>query len=326
MPKSANQKKKLLYISKMLMEKTDREHPMTVNQIISELAHYDIQAERKTIYSDIQTLIDFGMDIMAVKSRSTGYYIDSRDFDYHELHLLADAVASARFITEKKSDILIKKLSSLCNQHKGALLKRTVKVKDRIKTDNETIFYSVDAVNRAISRKAAITFRYFDYDLKNQKAYRHDGSQYKVTPYGLYWDNEYYYVIGWYEANHKVSHFRVDRMEGVQIDDAAYVAPPERFDLNSYTKSIFNMFAGEMKRVWMRFETPLLNPVYDRFGKNNLQVVPDGDQHFVFSADVTVSPSFFSWVFQFGDKARITAPPEVKGAYADHVRRVYENL
>ena len=190
MAKSANQKSKLLYLSKILLEQTDEDHPITVPEMIQELAKRDIKAERKSIYDDLETLSLFGLDVQSRKGRSPGWFIGSREFELPELKLLMDAVQSSRFITQKKSDALIRKLEGLASIHQARQLQRQVYVSGRIKVMNESIYYNVDRLHGALSAQKAITFKYFDYDISRQKVFHRDGKRYTVSPYGLIWDNE----------------------------------------------------------------------------------------------------------------------------------------
>ena len=197
MPSSPNQRTKLLYLKKILLEKTDEQNPITMTEIISELAVYDIHAERKSIYNDLEILRQFGLDIETVKGKVRGYYIENRQFELPELKLLVDAVQSSRFITEKKSEGLISKLSSLTSQAHADDLKRHIFVTGRPKSINEQSYYSVDAIHSAINSGKKIMFKYFDYDVHKNRVFRKDGSVYQVTPVTLCWDSDKYYLVAY---------------------------------------------------------------------------------------------------------------------------------
>ena len=182
MPTSYNQRMKLLYLMRILLEKTDEQNPLTINEIIECLATCNIQAERKSIYSDFELLRQFGLDIESQRSKTTGYYISGWQFELPELKLLVDAVLSSRFISEKKSEELIKKLSSLTSNEQSKLLRRQVYIADRVKTINETVYYSIDQIHSAINENKKITFKYFDYDISKHRIYRKHGELYEATP------------------------------------------------------------------------------------------------------------------------------------------------
>lgn len=192
---------------------------MTVNEIINRLDQVDIKAERKSVYNDIQNLIDFGYDILCEKSRANKYFMASRDFEMPELKLLVDSVLAARFITEKKSKELVRKLELLASRHKANELNRNLIIGNRIKNQNENIYYHVDILNKTINEDKKVLFRYFDYDYEEGISYRHDGEIYEVSPYTLMWSEENYYLVAYHSRYEMISNFRVDRMDSISISD-----------------------------------------------------------------------------------------------------------
>ena len=169
MPTSRNQKMKILYLMKILLEQTDEEHALTIQELISALSEYSIITERKSVYSDIKLLRRYGLDIEMRKAKTVGYYVASRDFEVAELKLLIDAVHSSRSITQKKSDQLIYKLASLASTNQSQQLRRQVFPACRPKSSNESVYYSIDAIFTAIANEKAISFNYFDYDHKKSR-------------------------------------------------------------------------------------------------------------------------------------------------------------
>lgn len=319
MPKSANQKLKLLYLQKIFLEKTDEDHLLTVKDIIEELKRCDIEVERKTVYADIDSLKKFGLDIICKKTRSTGYYVGERDFQLPELKLLADAVASAKFISEKKSQTLIKKLGLLASHHESVQIRRNIMVRNRVKTINEQVYYNVDAVNLAIASKKQISFRYFDYNVKKERVYRQNGENYAISPYALFWDDENYYVIAHHHKYDDISNFRIDRMDNVEMTDKDIIPCPSSFDIGDYARKTFSMFRGPEERVRLKLKNNLINVILDKFGKD-VYIDRLDDDHFQVSITVCVSTSFFGWLFQFGDDARIIHPPHVAEKYQERAR------
>ena len=324
MPKSANQKLKLLYLQKILLEKTDENHLLTVKDIIGELKRYDIEVERKTVYSDIDALIKFGLDVVCKKTKSTGYYIGERDFQLPELKLLADAVASAKFISEKKSQNLLRKLGVLASNHESNQIRRNIMVRNRVKTINEQVYYNVDAVNQAIAAKKQICFKYFDYNLKKERIYRQEGDCYTISPYALFWDDENYYVIAYHKKYDDISNFRIDRMEGVELLRDSIVPMPANFSVGEYARKTFSMFRGPEERVNLKLKNHLINVILDKFGKD-VFIERIDDDHFQVSITVCVSTSFFGWLFQFGDEAKIIAPKHVVQSYKNRARTLLED-
>ena len=309
MPKSDNQKLKLLYIRDYLERNSDEAHPVGAQELIDMLANHGIDCERKAVYSDIRALQDFGIDILNRRGKNGGYYIGSRNFELPELKLLIDAVQSSRFLTEKKSRELIKKLCQECNRYDESLMHRDVVIDRRVKSMNETIYYNVDAIQEAISRGVQITFRYFDWNIDGSRRYR--DRDYKASPYGLCQDNENCYLLA-HSPRHGVTHYRVDRMTDIQLTEEKRVPCPELTGprLVEHANQLFQMYSGQRSSVKLRFHRSLTNVVIDRFG-HDILLIPDGDDHFTFLVEVAVSPMFLSWVIGFGDKARIVYPQSV---------------
>ena len=310
MPKSDNQKLKIFYILDYLEQNSHADHPVRASQLIEMLEHrHNITCERKTIYSDIAALQQLGVDIVSIPGKNGGYFVQQRNFELPELKLLIDAVQSSRFLTEKKSRELIEKLCRECSIHDARLMRRDVLVSGRVKSMNETIYYSVDAIQDAISLNRQIRFRYFDWALDGTRKYR--DKAYVASPYGLCQDNENCYLLA-YSERYGVTSYRVDRMADIQISDSPRIPCPELTGkaLNQYANRLFQMYQGQETRVKLRFRRRFVNAVFDKFGRD-VMLIPDGDDHFTFTVDVAISPMFLSWVVGFGADAQILYPQSV---------------
>lgn len=310
MPKSDNQKLKIFYILEYLQRYSHQDHPVRASELIDMLQrNYNISCERKTIYSDIQALQDYGVDIESIPGKNGGYYIASRNFELPELKLLIDAVQSSRFLTEKKSRELIEKLCNQCSIHDARLMRRDMLVSGRVKSMNETIYYNVDAIQDAISMNRAISFRYFDWGIDGKRKYRE--KNYYASPYGLCQDNENCYLLA-HSPRHGITSYRVDRMSEITITEDARTPCPELTGkaLIEHANRLFQMFAGDSVNVKMRFHKSLANVVIDRFGRDTI-LIPEGSEYFNFTVNVAVSPMFLSWVIGFGSKAKILHPQSV---------------
>ena len=310
MPKSDNQKLKIFYILDYLQRNSHQNHPVRAAELLHMLEHqHNIVCDRKTVYSDIAALQDYGVDIVSIPGKNGGYYIASRNFELPELKLLIDAVQSSRFLTEKKSRELIEKLCSQCSVYDARLMRRDVLVSGRVKSMNETIYYNVDAIQDAIAQNKQITFRYFDWGIDGKRKYR--SKDYQASPYGLCQDNENCYLLA-HSPRHGVTSYRVDRMNDIQLSEEARTPCPELMGkaLVEHANRLFQMYSGETADVKLRFHRSLINVVIDRFGRDIL-LIPDGDEHFVFTVNVAVSPMFLSWVIGFGAKAKILYPQSV---------------
>ncbi len=322
MAKTDNQKLKILYILDYLQKNSHQDKPVKANELISMLDRLGISCDRKTIYSDIAALQEFGVDIVHLPGRNGGYYVASRNFQLPELKLLIDAVQSSRFLTEKKSRELIEKLCSQCNEQDARLMRRDVYVSGRVKSMNETIYYSVDAIQEAIAQNKQITFRYFDWGLNGARVYRQ--KSYTASPYGLCQDNENCYLLA-LSPRHGITSYRVDRMSDIELAQEPRVPCPELAgrNLTEYANRMFQMYSGDRVSVKLRFRRELANVVIDRFGKDTM-LFPDGEEHFVFTVEVAVSPLFLSWVMGFGDKAQILYPQSVVEECKKMARQVLE--
>lgn len=309
MARSDNQKQKLLLLKDFLEQQTDEDHPASLQTILSWLEQHGVSVERKTVYGDLQTLEEYGMDILRTTGKFAAYSLGARQFDLAELKLLVDAVLSARFLSERKSSELIKKLSALTSVYNAGILKRQVMVSGRVKSMNESVIYNVDLIHQAIGMNRRISFRYFELDLRKQRSYR--GGVRCASPYALCWDDANYYLIA-HTHEHGLTHFRVDKMAQIQItnEPRTRTKQTDSLNLSAYHTSVFGMFGGEPQKVWLRFENSLSGVVIDRFGKDAM-LIPDGEEHFTYTADVCLSPNFFGWLASFGSRVRILGPASV---------------
>lgn len=310
MPKSDNQKLKIFYILDYLQKNSHESHPVRASDLIAWLdRNHNISCDRKTVYSDVAALQEYGIDIVSIPGKNGGYYIASRNFELPELKLLIDAVQSSRYLTEKKSRELIEKLLTQCNEQDAKLMKRNVLVSGRVKSMNETIYYNVDAVQEAIAQNKQISFRYFDWDFGGKRKYREKA--YIASPYGLCQDNENCYLLA-LSDRHGITSYRVDRMSDIALLDTPRTPCPELTGkaLTDHANRLFQMYSGDTVDVKMRFHRSLINVVIDRFGKDTM-LIPDGEDFFNFTVRVAVSPMFLSWIMGFGSKAKILYPQSV---------------
>ena len=329
MPKSPNQKMKPLLLQRILLERTDEDHGLTVPELIA-LLEEGVAAERKSVYSDLQTLADFGLDI--VKRKESGkvvYYVGARTFELPELKLLVDAVQSSRFITHKKSNQLIQKVEGFASRYQAQQLQRQVFVANRVKTMNESIYINVDKIYEAIAANRCITYRYLDWAFRDgaaggyEKQFRRQGKTYRVSPWSLCWADERYYMIGFDSEAGLIKHYRVDKMLGIALTDEPRDGQEhfEHFDMAVYTRQVFGMFGGNEQTVTLRFENRLLGVVLDRFGEDVPIRREDADT-FQVRVRVAVSPQFLSWVFSFGGGARIVSPAAVADTMREQLASV----
>lgn len=327
MPRSENQKRKLITIRDILLQKTDEQHPISTQQLIDELKRMDINAERKSIYQDVQTLEEMGLDIVKLSGRTNSYYVASREFELPELKILVDVVQSAKFLTEKKSRQLIEKLQAQTNQYAARQLSRNVVVANRSKTDNENIFYNVDTIYRAMADNCQITFSYYEWTVKKELMPRKEGALYKISPWALIWDDENYYLLGYDSSAKMMKHYRVDKMKQVSESQETRDGrlEMEKVDLAAFSKTTFGMFAGEETVVKLQCNESLAGVLIDRFGKD-ITMRPISETEFEARIPVKISPTFFGWLASLGTQAQIESPDHVKEQYRSYLENILKQM
>ena len=313
MSKGTNQKFKLYRLAQIMLEKTDDEHFITMPEIMSQLGQYEITADRKSIYNDLRDLAKLGIE---VEGEPVGnryhYHVVNRPFELAELKLLVDAIQSSKFITERKTNALIKKLEKLVSKFDAQKLQRQVYVSGRIKTMNESIYYTVDAIHNAISENKKIRFQYYQWNAKKEMELRHNGAWYHISPWGLSWDDENYYLVGYDSDAEQIKHYRVDKMLRIQLSEEKREGKEHFRKLNmaEYSKKSFGMFGGREQTVKLLVDNSLAGVIIDRFGKS-VMIIPADEGHFTVNVDVHVSRQFLAWVFSLGEQVKIISPGEV---------------
>ncbi len=328
MPKNANQKLKLYYLYRILHDLTDDDHVLTMAEIQRELERNDITADRKSLYDDLNALRLLGYDVIGEKDgRSFNYHMGEKEFEIAELKLLVDAIQSSKFITERKSNELIKKLVGFVSKYEASQLRRQVVVQGRIKTMNESIYYIVDELHNAISNKKKIRFEYLKWDMNKELVQKRD-KKYEVSPWALTWDDENYYMIAYDATADRIKHYRVDKMRNIELLDEKLEGKDqfEKLDLASYTKMNFGMFGGEIVKVKLRFKNELVGVLIDRFGKGLTVRKTEEPGWAEANVDVAMSDQFLGWVFSLGDGIRIVSPQEAVDRYMhdlDAIKALY---
>lgn len=325
MSKACNQKIKILFLMDLLKECTDAGHVLPMKDILGEMEKHGISAARKSVYDDIETLKEYGLDIEYRKERPEGYYLASHSFELPELKLLVDAVQSSKFITERKSRNLIKKIEGLSSKYEAACLQRQVFVADRIKTMNESIYYNVDKLHTAISGDSQITFQYTRWTIEKKLEVKNNGELYQISPWALAWENENYYLIGYDEGKDKLKHFRVDKMLKINILEEKRIGKEtfKEFDLAVYSKKTFGMFSGREEILQIRFPDRLIGVVIDRFGQDT-PVRRDKNGYFLARVQVAVSEQFFGWLTGLGKGVIIVSPKMAADEYKDYLGGIME--
>ena len=305
----------LLLLQQYLYLQIDEQHLVSVTDILTFWKQHGIQAGRKSVYSAIEALQSSGMDIICIRSTQNRYFVGERLFELPELKLLVDAVESSRFITEKKSVALIKKLGQLTSMAQAEQLNRRIYMGGTPKPENESIYYNVDTIHTAIQEKAQIAFQYLEFTPKKEKVLKHSGYRYRFSPYALIWNRDCYYAVGWSEKHEKIAQFRVDRMTAVELLAQAAVQAQD-FDPAEYVRKVFGMYPDDLCTVELLCNNEVMRSIIDRFGED-VQTETVDEQHFRATFEVAPSPPFFSWVFTFGGKIRIISPTSVQDEMRD---------
>jgi len=318
-------KLRTLYIMKMLLEKTDEKYTMSAADIDTALRDYGMSADRKTVYNDIETLREFGMDVLQVKGTNGGYYIGSRKFELPELKLLVDAVQASKFISRKKSEELIRKLESLASEHDARQLQRNVFIYNRPKTGNETIYYNVDQIHTAILENRQIQYQYAEWTVRKELKPKKQGAVYTVSPWSLTWDDANYYLIAYDEKADCMKHYRVDKMQRACVTERERIGKErfQDFDLVEFSKKTFSMYGGHDEEVTLQCGNELVGVILDRFG-TDVMIIPADDGQFRVRVLVAVSPQFFGWGTGIGSGIRITGPGMVQKEYREYLKEILQ--
>ena len=325
MPRKEGQKRKLLALLEIFIRRTDPEHPLSVPQLVELLGEAGIQAERKSLYDDIAALQELGYAIELQRGRGGGYYLAEGPFELAELKLLVDAIQASRFITRRKSNRLIEKLEKFTSVYRENELRRQVLVSGRVKAQDESIYYWVDTLHKAIDRGRQITFQYRNWNLDKRLAARRDGRLYQVSPWALVWESGNYYLVAYSEGG--LRHYRVDKMTQVTLLENTPregAAEYSRFDVTAYIKGMFGMFRGEETLVTLRCENGMANAMIDRFGTEPILVPQEDGEHFNIQVRIQPSPQFYGWVAGFGGQVEVLSPPAVRREMAETAQKLAE--
>lgn len=312
MEKQAPQKIKLLLLWQLLQQESDEQNPIRTREILRYLTEKGIACDRRTLTQDIAALNSWGFEVMSVLcGHEKGYYVEDRHFSVPELRILMDAVQASDFVTAKKTEALTDKIAAMGGSHRAALLKHNITRYNSNKRSNESVYYIIDTIEDALSQDRMISFYYFTLDENRQKLYHRDKSRYIVEPVGLVLARDRYYLTAVSPHREGLSVYRIDRMEDVctrEQHNSAH-ARELRGSVADYVGQSFKMFAGETRRVTLRFSQELIGTVFDRFGEKTI-ISRLSEELCSATVSVQTSPTFWGWLFQFGDKMEIIAPPD----------------
>lgn len=324
----SNRKIRMLRLMEILRQETDEQNPMLASEICRKLSDMGISCDRRTLSRDIQLLNEQGYEVMSVMaSHEKAYYIEDRSFSVPELKILIDAVQAASFVTERKTSELTEKIASLGGSHRADILKGNMVCFNTRKHRNESIYYNVGCLEEAIEQKKKATFRYYDLNTDGQRVYRRDGQLYEVEPVALVFNEDNYYLMTYSVRYDKTVNYRVDRMDRVKLsqEEICEKAFELRQSVVGYTEQVFKMYSGKTEQVTIRFSNKLIGSVYDKFGEET-KMIPIGEDESIATVQVQISPTFWGWVFQFGNQMKIMSPDSVIDEYKSRVEELKANI
>lgn len=320
------QKLKLVLLLRILERETDPESGLTMPQIIERLRFEGVPAERKSVYRDIAVLRETGADIQKLPKRPVEYALVRNKLGIDDVMMLIDIVQSSRFITERKSNQLVKDLKGLVSERERKLLDKRVHVRGRVKSLSESIFHSVDLIHEALQRKRKIQFLYFSYGTNFKRAPRHEGKRYEVTPVHVVYAENNYYLAAFDDEDDRIKTYRIDRMELLQVSDAPATrnAAIANYEYEDFAYQSFGMYHGEPVCATLRVNAPLIDVIVDRFGRD-VDVMKATDDYADIRVNVRKSAQFFGWVAGLNGGVTIKAPKKLNAEYKDWLKSLVED-
>lgn len=323
MSRNTEQKVKLLVLYDILCRLTDENHALNSDELIDELAKYNITVSRKVLPLDIALLNEYGYEVLSYKKKYHYYYIVNRHFDTAEIAMLADVVKASKLNAEQKT-MLIKKLSEMIGSYQAENISKNIIACNSPKRSNRHLIYSVDAIDRAINERKKISFRYYSLNANKEKVYRKSGGRYVTNPLVMVWNKDNYYLITYPDNHDNVTTYRIDRMEDVKVEEVPIIEKKAfaNFDVERYRVQAFSMFGGELKDVELQFCPEMLDDIYDKFGEDI--IVKSYQDTYRICVPIQVSPTFFSWVVGSRGKVQIISPQAVCEQFTEFVNTIRE--
>ena len=330
----AKNKARVIEVLNILRKYTDEEHTITSTEILKHLNKKGFNAERKAVYNDISVLEDMGYNIeLTGINGKKGYFLGTRELEFTEIYLLADAVLSADFVSGRKTKKIIEKLEYFLSDYQVSKLKERIFLDKRIKSDNEELYYTIDKLRKAVDLNKKVSLTYVRHIFLNGEI-SENKREFVLSPYALAWADDHYYLIGNNEKYDNLMHLRIDRIKGVNIlkskirpysEVSAY---KNYFDVADYLSKAFNMFGGKKEMVTFICKNEILEQIIDRFGKE-LIFIPYDDNHFSVTVETFVSEGLISFILQFGNNLIVKYPKSLKNAVIkknEELKTAYTNI
>lgn len=318
---------KLLFLHDIFTRQTDKEHVYSANELCDLLSEYGINCERKSIYSDIEALKEYGMDIINVRSPKRGYYLNERKFDVAEVRLLIDAVQAAKFISSKKTKALIYKIGNLLSEFQEEELREQIYVESTFKSEKEDLYEIIKSLDDAIKKAKQVQITYTKRKLENRYLKKSEGKIFIINPYSLLWSNDHYYLVCNNDKYNNLMHLRLDRISQVKLLDSSskhfskVSKYTDKFDTADYSNKIFNMFTGESGEIELCCDNRIIDDILEKFGDETPLKIFD-ENHFVFKADVELSSGLISWIMQYGADIKVLSPKNLSDALIEKTKEI----
>src|SRR5690625_5263805 len=301
---------RILRLQEILYRETDEENELTLKEIQEKLQHEmpNRTIDHRTLRNDMEILESAGFSI----TRNTGKYgrikysHQERDFELYQLRLMVDAILSARFIPNNTKSEIIQKLKQLTSKHQAKTLPEAIMFSQSVEFQDEKVKLNIDKIHDAVTSSKVIKYQYGKYNLEKEIEFGREGDFYYVEPYGLIWQDGFYYLIGFFQLENELRHYRLDRMFNIEITEERF--RKERFNLQEYVSQTFNMFAGEEMRIRMQFENELVPYIIERFGKD-INIKRIDDERFEIETRAQISRGLIAWILSWGKKAKVISRP-----------------
>lgn len=302
----------LIRIWQILKKYSDYDHPLTQEDISSYLKNdYGIVIERKAISRNISLLKEAGVEI---ESKRTGSYLDYREFEDSELHMLIDGVLSSKYITARHSKDLIDRICELSNKYFRSNIKYIHSVNDWSKTDNQALFYNIELIDSAVEEGKQIHYDYNKYGIDKKL---HKSSQQYVSPYLMILHNQRYYLMAYSEYWGNMVFHRLDRITNMTMTDKK--ATPIRtvagfengIDYKNLSTAMPYMYTDEPERIDFLADINIIDQVIDWFG-TDIKLMKTDDENKV-QVYVKASPNAMEhWAMQYINYVEIISPQSLR--------------
>ncbi len=311
---------RIMKIWELLNTETDEEHPIKTEALLSKLEGLGIGCHRKTLYEDIKLLNAWGYEVMVNRAVSNEYYVVERKFDLPEIQILMDAVQAARFISPKKTEQFVEKISSLAGSNRAEVLRKNVVNFTVSKSTNEQVYYIVNEITQAIEGGKKISFLYFKFDPSGNKVYQRNKTRYVVNPIATVFSDDKYYLMCYDDKHGNLAHYRVDRMDRVNMLKEA-ITPSDKIDevdVQKHKKQLFGMYAGEPREISFVGDKSIVDGLMDKFG--NALSLEERDGKIYFTVTAQISPTFIAWIIGFGGKLKVLSPSDIVAKVKEHLK------